>query len=94
MKISLAVLGRQFMLHQAEYEAAALRVLRSGWYLLGPELEAFENEFAAFVGARYCVGLNSGLDALKLGLRASGIVHGGGTKFSYRRTPILQPFSQ
>ncbi len=73
MKISLAVLGRQFQLHQAEYEAAALRVLRSGWYLLGPELEALEKEFAQYVGAKYCVGLNSGLDALTLGVRALGI---------------------
>lgn len=73
MKISLAVLGRQFALYQAEYEEAALRALRSGWYLLGPELEALEREFAAYVGAKYCVGLNSGLDALTLGVRALGI---------------------
>ena len=76
MEISLAVLGRQFELYQEEYEAAALRVLRSGWYLLGPELETFEQEFAAFVGAKYCVGLNSGLDALTLAVRALDI--GGG----------------
>lgn len=76
MQISLAVLGRQFALHQGEYEAAALRVLRSGWYLLGPELEALEQEFAAYVGARYCVGLNSGLDALTLSVRALGIGSG------------------
>ena len=75
-KISLAVLGRQFALYQDEYEAAALRVLRSGWYLLGPELEAFEREFATYVGVKYCVGLNSGLDALKLGVRALGIGEG------------------
>ena len=53
MKIDLAVLGRQFSLHQEEYEEAALRVLRSGWYILGPELKAFEHEFAEFVGAKY-----------------------------------------
>lgn len=76
MKIDLAVLGRQFALYQDEYEAAALRVLRSGWYLLGPELEAFEGEFAHFVGAKHCVGLNSGLDALTLGIRALGIGKG------------------
>ena len=51
-------------MHQDEYEAAALRVLRSGWYVLGPEVEAFEKEFASYVGRKYCVGLNSGLDAL------------------------------
>ena len=73
MEVGLAVLGRQFELYQSEYEAAALRVLRSGWYLLGPELEMFEREYAAFVGRKYCVGLNSGLDALILSVRALGI---------------------
>ena len=73
MKIDLNVLGRQFRLHQVEYEEAALRVLRSGWYVLGPEVEAFEKEFAKFVGRKYCVGMNSGLDALTLSVRALGI---------------------
>ena len=73
MKIDLNVLGRQFRLHQAEYEEAALRVLRSGWYILGPEVEAFEAEFARFVGRKYCVGMNSGLDALTLSVRALDI---------------------
>lgn len=73
MKIDLAVLGRQFELHQQEYEDAAIRALRSGWYILGKELEAFENEFASYVGRKYCVGLNSGLDALILSVRALGI---------------------
>ncbi|MDD6126941.1 MAG: DegT/DnrJ/EryC1/StrS family aminotransferase [Veillonellaceae bacterium] len=73
MKIDLAVLGRQFELYQEEYEAAALRVLRSGWYVLGPEVRAFEQAFAAFVGRKYCVGVASGLDALTLSVRALGI---------------------
>ncbi len=73
MKIDLAVLGRQFELHRADYEAAALRALHSGWYIMGPELEAFEHEFAVFTGAKYCVGLNSGLDALTLSVRVLGI---------------------
>ena len=42
MKIDLATLGRQYELHAAKYEAAALRALRSGWYIMGPELAAFE----------------------------------------------------
>ena len=70
MKIDLAVLGRQFEIYRAEYEAAALRVLRSGWYILGSELENFEREFAEYLGAKFCVGVNSGLDALTLTLRA------------------------
>ncbi len=73
MKIDLNVLGRQFRLHQVEYEEAAVRVLRSGWYILGPEVEAFEREFAKYVGRKYCVGMNSGLDALTLSVRALGI---------------------
>ena len=73
MKIDLAVLGRQFELYSEEYEAAALRVLRSGWYVLGPEVRAFEQAFAAFVGRKYCVGVASGLDALTLSVRALGI---------------------
>ena len=73
MKIDLAVLGRQFELYQEEYEEAALRVLRSGWYVLGPEVEAFEQAFAAYVGRKYCIGVGSGLDALTLSVRALGI---------------------
>ncbi len=58
---------------QAELEAAARRVLESGWFILGPEVEAFEAEFAAWIGARYAVGVGSGTDALALALRALGI---------------------
>lgn len=46
------------------------RVMRSGWFILGPEVEAFEAEFAAFCGARHGVGVANGLDALELCLRA------------------------
>lgn len=73
MQIKCNVLDRQFQMYQAEYEAAALRVLRSGWYVLGNEVTAFEKAFAAYTGRKYCVGLNSGLDALILSVRALGI---------------------
>lgn len=76
MEINLAVLGRQFELHQTEYEQAALRALRSGWYVLGQEVENFEKEFAEYLGAKFCVGVNSGLDALTLAVRASNIGEG------------------
>lgn len=49
------------------------RVLASGRYLLGPELEAFEREFASYCGSRHCVGVASGESALELALRAAGI---------------------
>lgn len=56
-----------------EIDAAVARVLRSGWYILGPEVEAFEDAFAEYCEARHCVGVANGLDALVLGLRALGI---------------------
>ena len=55
---------------QEEIDSAVARVLESGWYILGPEVEAFEQEFAQFVGAVHCVGVGNGLDALVLALRA------------------------
>lgn len=70
MQIKCNVLDRQFQMYQQEYEEAALRVLRSGWYVLGKEVEQFEQEFAAYTGRKYCVGLNSGLDALIMSVRA------------------------
>ena len=76
MKIDLAILGRQFDLHKTEYEAAALRALNSGWYILGNEGKSFEAEFANYLGAKFCVGVNSGLDALTLAVRALGIGEG------------------
>jgi dTDP-4-amino-4,6-dideoxygalactose transaminase len=54
-------------------EAACLRVVRSGWYILGPEVEAFEESFARYCGAKHCVGVANGLDAMALVLRAWGI---------------------
>ncbi len=56
-----------------QIDEAVARVLNSGWYILGPEVEAFEREFAAFTGAAHCVGLGNGLDALVLALRALDI---------------------
>lgn len=73
MQILANDLKRQYDLHAAEYEAKALEVLRSGWYILGREVEAFEREWAAMVGAKYCVGLASGLDALWIAFRLLGV---------------------
>ncbi|MFZ9746317.1 MAG: DegT/DnrJ/EryC1/StrS family aminotransferase [Opitutaceae bacterium] len=58
---------------RADLDAAYRRVLDSGWFLLGRELEAFEAEFAASTGARHCVGVANGLEALQLVLLARGI---------------------
>ena len=59
--------------HLHAYREAFERVLRSGRYILGQECEAFEAEFAAYCGARHCIGVGNGLDALHLVLRAWGI---------------------
>ena len=56
-----------------EMQAAAARVIRGGWYVLGEEVRAFEQEFAAWVGAGHCVGVANGTDAIIIGLKAAGI---------------------
>jgi dTDP-4-amino-4,6-dideoxygalactose transaminase len=61
---------------KAETDAAVARVLNSGRYLLGPELDGFEREFAAFLGVKHCVGVANGLDALRLALIAMGVGFG------------------
>ena len=76
MQIMPNRMDREFFKHQEEYERKALDVLRSGWYILGKEVDAFEKEFADYTGARYCVGLASGLDALWLAFRILGIGKG------------------
>jgi dTDP-4-amino-4,6-dideoxygalactose transaminase len=57
----------------AEVRDAIARVVASGWFVLGPEVEAFEAEFAAASGAAHAVGVGTGTDALALALRALGI---------------------
>lgn len=66
-------MDRGFQAYQEEFEQKALDVLRSGWYVLGKEVTSFEEEFAAYTGAKYCVGLASGLDALWIAFRILGI---------------------
>ena len=58
---------------RGDMDAAAKRVLDSGWYLLGKECEEFEREFAEWCGVRYCIGCANGLDALKLIIQGYGI---------------------
>ncbi len=75
-KIMQSRMDRGFQKHQEEYEQKALDVLRSGWYILGKEVENFEKEFAEYIGTKYSVGLASGLDALWLAFRVLGIGKG------------------
>jgi dTDP-4-amino-4,6-dideoxygalactose transaminase len=58
---------------RSEIDNAIARVMQSGWYILGKETEAFENEFAQYCGAKHCIGVGNGLDALILILRAAGV---------------------
>ena len=76
MKIQLMNVQRQHETHAAEYEEAALNVLRSGTYIGGPEVAAFEEEFAAYEGAKYGISCGNGTDAIVLALRALGIGEG------------------
>lgn len=59
--------------HAEEYETSVLNTMRSGWYILGNELMQFEKEFASYLGVNYCIGVNSGLDALVMAVRALNI---------------------
>lgn len=73
MKIMPNRLDRGFMQYQKEFEDKALEVLRSGWYVLGKEVSYFEEEFAGYTGAKHCVGVANGLDALWIAFRVLGI---------------------
>jgi dTDP-4-amino-4,6-dideoxygalactose transaminase len=66
-------LGAAYRELKPEIDAAVSRVLESGWYILGPEVEAFEAEWAAYCDAKHAVGVANGLDALTLALRALDI---------------------
>ena len=73
MKIMPNRLDRGFYMYQKEFEEKAIEVLRSGWYVLGNEVQSFEEEFANYTGGGHCVGLASGLDALWIAFRVLGI---------------------
>lgn len=73
MKIMPNRMDYGFLKYQQEFEEKALEVLRSGWYVLGKEVEAFEENFAAYTGAKYCVGLANGLEALQIAVKLLGI---------------------
>ena len=73
MKILQNDLKRQYELYSDEYDAKALEVLKSGWYILGNEVKQFEEEFASYTQSKYCVGVASGMDALQIAFRIIGI---------------------
>ncbi len=63
----------QYAAHKAEIDEAVLGVMARGRYILGPEVEAFEKEFAAYIGVKHAIGVGSGTDALNVALRACKI---------------------
>jgi dTDP-4-amino-4,6-dideoxygalactose transaminase len=76
MSVPFLDLSAAFREIQEEIEAAVLATLRSGWYIGGKEVDAFESEFASFAGASHCIGMANGLDALQLALRAMDVKPG------------------
>lgn len=62
-----------YLAHQEEIDAAIHQVLDSGWYILGEEVEAFEQEFADYLGVSHAIGVANGTDALEIALRACGV---------------------
>jgi len=71
--IPLADPAREHARYQNEIEAAALRVLRSGHYILGPEVDAFERAFGSYCGAKHTLGVSNGSDAIVVALQALGV---------------------
>jgi dTDP-4-amino-4,6-dideoxygalactose transaminase len=72
-KVPFLDVGYTYRELRGEIDAAVARVLQSGRYIQGEEVENFESSFASFVDAKYCVGVANGLDAIYLALRALGI---------------------
>ena len=76
VKVPFLDLGAAYLELKEELDAAYYRVMNSGWFVLGKEVQAFEEEFAAYCEAKHCVGVSNGLDALRLILEAYGIGEG------------------
>lgn len=73
MQVPFLNLGRLHQPIRSQLDSAYRRVMDSGWFIMGPELETFEAEFAAYSEVKHCIGVGNGLEALHLLLRAHGI---------------------
>lgn len=67
---------RLFEKYKDEFENAALNVLRSGRYVLGNNVKEFEKEFAISIGSKFCIGVDNGTNAIKIGMQSLGITEG------------------
>ena len=73
MQVPFLNLKTPYLELKKELDEAYQRVMESGWYIMGNELQAFEQEFAQYCGVKHCIGVGNGLEALHLVLRAWGI---------------------
>jgi len=73
MKVNFVDLKKQYLTIKPEIDTAIQQVIDNSSFILGDEVSEFEKEFAAFCGVKYAVGLDSGISALELGMRALGI---------------------
>lgn len=72
-KINLTDFASEIGQLSIQYQKAFDRVLDSGWFILGEEVKKFENQFASYLGSKYCIGVANGLEALQISLMAAGI---------------------
>ncbi len=70
--------GRQYRAIKDKIDKAVIDCLDGGWYILGKRLEAFESEFAAYIGAKHAIGVGNGTEAIRLALEAAGVRKGDG----------------
>ena len=76
MKVPFYDIGATYNELQSEIKKAVDKILKSGWYVLGEQVKLFEQEYSRFCGVEHCIGVSSGLDALKLVLEAWNISKG------------------
>lgn len=76
MQVLFGDLGRHYRTYKTEIDAAVQRVLESGWFVLGKEVERFEKRFAEYVGVQHAVGVGSGTEAIHLALLAADVQPG------------------
>ncbi len=72
-RIRFGDLAREYRAIKTEIDEAIFRVLNRGWFILGPEVDAFEKAFAEYLGVRHCLGVASGTEALAVALMAAGV---------------------
>lgn len=75
-KVKFNNFNGEIVKRKKELHEAFNRVLSSGWFVLGKEVESFENEFAGYLGTKHCIGVGNGLEALQISLMALGIKPG------------------